>query len=276
MNDLVISELTYNQLLAFINDPSQGLLLSGQDGIGKLAIADKIIEEIACLTTKKFFDNGEILGVDRIKEIKEFLSTKYPKTTKINRVVVIENIDKYSLEASNAFLKILEEPPKGTSFILTTENKTKVLKTILSRVSVITIAKPIKKQLIDFFRNSISDIKELDRVILICDGLPGKISQYIKDVTIGINTINSDLSKEFLAATNYKRLLIIDKIYSNKDECNELINTIIKISKYRLLKDDNAFNWLKIFKASDKALNNLQDNGQTRLIMMNWVNDLVV
>lgn len=50
------------------------------------------------------------------------------------KVVVIEQADRMQDSARNAFLKILEEPPRDVVFILTTTRRGAILPTILSRV----------------------------------------------------------------------------------------------------------------------------------------------
>jgi len=50
------------------------------------------------------------------------------------KVLIIENADRMQESARNAFLKILEEPPEYTVFILTTTRRAAVIPTILSRV----------------------------------------------------------------------------------------------------------------------------------------------
>jgi len=49
------------------------------------------------------------------------------------KVIIVENFDKLTRQATNAFLKTLEEPPPNTLFIFTCENKLALLPTILSR-----------------------------------------------------------------------------------------------------------------------------------------------
>lgn len=49
------------------------------------------------------------------------------------KAAVIEDAEKLEPEAANALLKILEEPPEKTLWILTTSQKDRVIKTILSR-----------------------------------------------------------------------------------------------------------------------------------------------
>ncbi len=55
-------------------------------------------------------------------------------TTSEKKVLIIENADRMLDSVRNALLKILEEPPENTLFILTTSKRGAVMPTILSRV----------------------------------------------------------------------------------------------------------------------------------------------
>lgn len=55
------------------------------------------------------------------------------------RVVLIENIERLTLVASNAMLKLIEEPPERTRFVMTTKNHHQLLTTIISRVTVVPV-----------------------------------------------------------------------------------------------------------------------------------------
>lgn len=55
-----------------------------------------------------------------------------------NRLIIIREIDKATIEAQNALLKILEEPPENNIIILTTNNLNKLLPTIASRCQIIS------------------------------------------------------------------------------------------------------------------------------------------
>lgn len=54
------------------------------------------------------------------------------------RVVIIRDMEKATLEAGNALLKILEEPPENNIIILVTVNINKLLPTIVSRCQIIS------------------------------------------------------------------------------------------------------------------------------------------
>ena len=55
-------------------------------------------------------------------------------------IVIISNIEKMRTETANAFLKLLEEPGDRVIFLLTTDNISSLLPTIISRCQVISLA----------------------------------------------------------------------------------------------------------------------------------------
>lgn len=61
-------------------------------------------------------------------------------TEGMKKVVILENADRMEESARNALLKVLEEPPEGTLFILTTGIRGAVMQTILSRVRTYTFS----------------------------------------------------------------------------------------------------------------------------------------
>ncbi|MDL2232528.1 hypothetical protein LJC63_02975 [Ruminococcaceae bacterium OttesenSCG-928-L11] len=57
----------------------------------------------------------------------------------LKKVFLLKNVQDMSVQAQNALLKILEEPPETVVFILTCENKSALLETILSRVTLLSL-----------------------------------------------------------------------------------------------------------------------------------------
>lgn len=57
------------------------------------------------------------------------------------RVYLLENFHRSSLEAQNAFLKLLEEPPSNVLFILTSDNEERLLPTIVSRTKLVFLGR---------------------------------------------------------------------------------------------------------------------------------------
>ena len=69
-----------------------------------------------------------------VRQIRNISSWARMKTTDGKKTVIIENADRMLEGVRNALLKILEEPPEDTMFILLTSRRNAVMPTILSRV----------------------------------------------------------------------------------------------------------------------------------------------
>ena len=78
---------------------------------------------------KKLFQKN--ISIDDIRE----LSRKFSLSSTDNsyKVCIVDTTEDLNLSASNSLLKMLEEPPKKTLFILVSNNKQSILPTILSR-----------------------------------------------------------------------------------------------------------------------------------------------
>ncbi len=80
----------------------------------------------------------EKMSIDTIRDI--YSTVQYGAAEKDKHlVVIVSDCHKLTTEAANAFLKLLEEPPHGVIFILTTQNLLSVLPTIRSRCQILDI-----------------------------------------------------------------------------------------------------------------------------------------
>lgn len=78
-------------------------------------------------------EKNKNVGISEIREIKDFLYMK-PFSSGRN-AAVIEDAHMMTLEAANALLKVLEEPPGSSLVILISDNKEMIPETVLSRCS---------------------------------------------------------------------------------------------------------------------------------------------
>ncbi len=137
------------------------ILLSGQKGIGKSTFAYHLVNYILSKDedfsynlsdflinkeskTYKLIYNGsnpnfklididsdkKFINIDQIRDLIKDLE-KFSFNLK-PRFILVDNIENLNLNSVNAFLKILEEPPNNTYFILIHSNK-KILSTLKSR-----------------------------------------------------------------------------------------------------------------------------------------------
>jgi len=88
------------------------------------------------ITVEKDSDKTQI-GVDNVRE--QVISEVYLKPHSAKRkIFIIEQGDLLSLEAQNALLKVLEEPPEYVTFIICVTSKEKLLPTVLSRSQTVS------------------------------------------------------------------------------------------------------------------------------------------
>lgn len=138
------------------NSPPHALLFSGLDGISKketainltrylfhedaaefmerrnLACRCKSCVLIVSKTHPDFFEIDEFpISIGQIRRLKErFASTATLASWKI---AVLPDVETMTLEAANAFLKLLEEPRGNALFMLFAKSRSSVLSTIASR-----------------------------------------------------------------------------------------------------------------------------------------------
>lgn len=85
-------------------------------------------------------EDASVVTIDQVRRLHERLP--YQPLTSSRRVVLIPEAARLSLEASNALLKVLEEPPTHVVFLLATAQRDRILPTILSRCQAVRCASP--------------------------------------------------------------------------------------------------------------------------------------
>jgi len=118
---------------------------------------------------------GVLIRIDRIREMCDVLTMK-PYEAKI-RVAIISRSQAMNPEAANALLKMLEEPPARTVLILTAEQNSDLLPTIVSRCQEVRFT-PLSQETV---RNMLMEkhslnAAEADIMALLSGGNLSKIS----------------------------------------------------------------------------------------------------
>ena len=155
---------------------SHAYLLSGEDGSGKMMIAKAVAKALLCehkdgcgecaackqvdslnhpdviyITHEKY----EIRVDDIRKGINETIDIKpYSGDYKI---YIIDDADRMNAGAQNALLKTLEEPPAYAVILLLTNNKDRLLDTILSRCVSMTLGS-IEKDTTDNYKDGLLEL----------------------------------------------------------------------------------------------------------------------
>ncbi|MEK7497958.1 MAG: hypothetical protein AAB656_03495 [Patescibacteria group bacterium] len=105
-------------------------LVTGQDS----NLIDKRVGELIAKEDAKRLD-FPLQKIADLKELRKFASLSVSEKT----AVVIDSIDKASIDAQNAFLKSLEEPQEKLIYVLTAKNQDFVVPTIVSRCQIIEL-----------------------------------------------------------------------------------------------------------------------------------------
>ena len=172
-------ESAWQRLLATRARPAQALLLAGPRGVGKSELAQAWAQALLCeapqpdgaacgscpachwfetgahpdfrLVTlqEKTSKEGEIrmataIEVDQARETVDFVQLSTYRAG--FRVVRVDPADSLNLAAANALLKVLEEPPLNTVFVLVSDQPRRLLPTIRSRCTRLDIGLPPVEQ----------------------------------------------------------------------------------------------------------------------------------
>lgn len=135
------------------NKISHAYLFTGTRGTGKTSMAKIFSKAVNCLSTEEDIpcnkceaclgiNNGTVLDViemdaasnRKLENALDIIETvKYPPQSSKYKVYIIDEVHMLTVQAFNALLKTIEEPPKYVVFILATTDPQKVPATILSR-----------------------------------------------------------------------------------------------------------------------------------------------
>jgi DNA polymerase-3 subunit gamma/tau len=157
-----------------MNEFKQSYLFCGSAGTGKTTSARIFANEINRGKGRIVeIDGASNNGVDNIRNLIDNCKMKSLDGT--YKVFIIDEVHMLSIGAFNALLKILEEPPKGTIFILCTTDPQKIPGTILSRV-----------QRFDFQRIPTEQIFDRLKYIIEQENKEGKSIEYQDEALIYI------------------------------------------------------------------------------------------
>jgi DNA polymerase III subunit delta' len=126
-----------------------------------------------------FIDDSRNLKINMIHDLVNRLSLTRQSAYK---VALLESIERLTSDAANSFLKMLEEPPSRTIFIMTTSDLQAILPTIISRVRVIKFnsvsADYLKEHLLKMYPDS--DLETITQASLFSLGKMGKAVQLME------------------------------------------------------------------------------------------------
>lgn len=247
------------------------LLLEGANGSGLLTAATDIagtnLADIIAPTNKDG-DTDYEKGSVRIGQIRALYESTRGKSRK-SRVFIIDDADTMTLPSQHAFLKLLEEPPLHTRFILTAHSPNQLLATVRSRLQRIRIQPLLPNQtrvMIDQ-QKQLSD-RERQQVLYLANGLPAAITRLASTPAelAQKGQLISD-ARQLLQGNSREKLSIIHGYYSDRQATLALLGAAELILRHSIATAPTS---ALIARADTlhKVYERVAANGNTRLQLL--------
>ncbi len=123
---------------------------------------------------------GEFIKIDAVRQLTH--SFHFRPFEGGARVALIPEAERLTVEAANALLKALEEPPPGSSFLLTTGNPAQLLPTIVSRCQSVPLSALSADDVERVLRRNLTEADEhLEAAARYSGGSPGRAMTLLEE-----------------------------------------------------------------------------------------------
>ena len=216
---------------------SHAHLLVGEDGIGKSILAKNIgllilgkneDKQYVDLLEWKIDKNKSTIGVNSIRTLVEEINKKPFEGDK--KVIIIYNAHKMTVQAQNAFLKTIEEPPKNVTILLLCENLEVILDTIKSRCQIHKLKSLNVDEMEEFLKIYYKDLslEEIKVIIAFSDGIPGKAEKFIQDENFkNIRNITLEILLKLNKVTTEELIKYEKKLSNQKEKFEDILTAFI-------------------------------------------------
>lgn len=202
-------------------------LFSGPRGTGKTTIARIFAKALNCLDRQKNCDpcdkchaclavnGGRSLdlieidaasnrGIEDIRNLKDSALVAAPGGN--YKVFIVDEVHMLTKDAFNALLKILEEPPSHTIFILATTEPHKILPTVLSRVQRFDFRRLTVRQISE----KIKEVAKTEKINIDDEGImaiAASCDGALRDAEVSLSKIQSSVSGGNITADDVNEIL---------------------------------------------------------------------
>lgn len=264
-------------------------LLAGPNSVGKHTVARKMAGILQCennfchkcktciqVHQGNHVDTVSWRGKDSIKieEVRKLIERTNMTSQSRYKLFLIQSIERMTTEAANSFLKVLEEPPEGTVFILTTNNIRELLPTIVSRVRVIKFSSVsvayLQKKLRDLYPDH--DEETIKQVSLFSLGKTGKAIHLMEnpDSLANYLKVYRDV-QNFLDHRNLAdRFSYVEDVAGDKKQIEVFLDILMHVLRSKMLEGDKETKkHVNTLSKIEEAGILLKKNINTRLVLEN-------
>ncbi|MBR6524039.1 MAG: DNA polymerase III subunit delta' [Clostridia bacterium] len=229
---------------------SHAYIFEGDSGMGKKTLAYAFARQLVCenktacgqcrscrlalsanhpdIITVTPEEGKQTISVDIVRGLYETVMTKPFSADK--KIIIIPDAEKLVVQAQNALLKMLEEPPSYIIFILLTSNSNFFLETILSRCIKLSFQPYTEEEIRTVLSSKgITDIP--DAALCFADGNCGKAFSLVSGGSF--LELRSRLAELFglFFEDNTKLFDIISFIEENKDVAEDIFDILLSFAR---------------------------------------------
>ena len=255
-------------LQALATQPPQGVLFVGPAGIGKMSTATIFARSLVTHPTAIRVISPDDKGTITIEVIRELYKATRAKQEG-QQVVIIERADLMSLEAENAFLKLLEEPREGLTFLLTCLQLESLLPTILSRIQKIAL-QPLPddavRQLIVSRKPGIAQ-SDLSQLVFLAQGCPGIALGLLEQDALPLQRERMQIVKQLISSKPHERFMLTSKLASSRDDALATLDAMARVVEVQLGSASSpvsARHWALLAETLEQAQSAIAHNGNVR------------
>ncbi len=243
------------------------------------------------------------IGVDSVRKIKNDIYTA-PNDLDI-KVYIIEDADKMTVQAQNAFLLSLEEPPNYVMFFLLCESSSSLLETVRSRAPVLRLERlsrdEVEEHIVKNYKQAASlkesSPKEFQTTVFSCGGCIGRAielldakarKELIEQRSLALNIIsmlsrsNASSAVDLISSLKIKRPAVIRILLLLESALRDLILLKKSDSAALCFFDDpdeaselsthfTSATLLSLYDSAEQTITDLEANANVRLALLNMM-----
>lgn len=272
--DLTIDSTTKLLCDAYIAQPTHGLLLHGNPGVGLYTLAVALAQAISQHATDIQMIRPDDKGTISIETVRSlYVTTRDIRTSR--QVIIVDDIDSMSRDAQNAFLKLLEEPTKQAYFIATTHRPSTLLPTIQSRMQSLHVrAASVQDSERYIEKQGFSKTQKSQQLLFLATGKPAELARLMQDeVYFAEKAHYATDARQFLSASVFERLAMVSQ-YTDRARAVEFVGTLERLIDFMLQTKPDQFS-MKNVTIIETIMQRLLQNGNVRAQMLYLAENLM-